>query len=960
MKSIDNKDDLSRATLFVRGIPPSCSNDTLSEVFSVAGPIKECFVVKYKSSSEENKRPCIGYVTYMTPDDAKSALRKEDFKIDDSTLKISLAKKKKFSKKKDKKLEGDTFEIVKSDSHNSEMDTVERQEEPEKMPPKQDSKNGNSLNSKDTFTVIVTGFPALYKTEHVINLWKKCGLKEPREVIFPSENIEDSESTEKSEPDTEAKDLRQSAKFIVDTKQAALKAYNKLSDKNIGKKKNYKLKVNFLTPEGNQKAARKSRLIVRNVSFKCTEGDLKKTFSSYGTVTEVKIPTKPDGKKRGFAFVQFSHVFEAARAIKALNMQEIKGRKVAIDWSLPKEKYKEMNSANSEPLGERTTASVEGDKQEKDSESESGPEQTSDDSGLEEDESEDTKETSDEEQSESDEETSNDELSESDKETSDEESEEEEENPYTKSLQKASKTKPTIKKKLDPKSSHDVHEGRTVFVLNLSYDTTEESLTEVLNEYGELIYTKIVLNYETGMSKGCGFAQYKKLEDADKCVEALGGERTGKFLDGREIRVVKALSRGDTDKMRKEGKKKIEKEDKRNLYLGREGMVRSGTQAAEGLSQIELKKREKIENAKRSKLKNPNIFVSKTRLCFHNLPKSVEEAKLRQIILKQFEDKRYVRIIECRIMRDLKNVNEKGIGKPLGYAFINFIKHENALKALRSLNNNPEIFGPIKRPIVEFALENKKALEIKENRKKKYQAKMKLKETLQQNKSGDNLRETVPEKKLGRRKRQNLKRQAENAKNFDGINQKNEPKSGKPDGQGPKRAKLDFKNGQNSSKNKKFGSESKKVDNDKKMNTGNPDSAPKQNFERKSFQGSSGTTLSGKKLPMPSHAGPKMRQKNRGKILEQMRRSKKLNTREAQQKLVKKFERQRTGEKPAEKFQKSKRPEFKVEKPSRRSNKRNNSQRGEIEFNNLVAKYTKAFMNKKPRTAKPDTKWYET
>ena len=40
---------------------------------------------------------------------------------------------------------------------------------------------------------------------------------------------------------------------------------------------------------------------------------------------------------RGFGFVQFSHGHESAKAIKGV--QQIDGRKVAIDWSLPREVY---------------------------------------------------------------------------------------------------------------------------------------------------------------------------------------------------------------------------------------------------------------------------------------------------------------------------------------------------------------------------------------------------------------------------------------------------------------------------------------------------------------------------------------------------------------------------------------------------------------------------------------------
>ena len=47
------------------------------------------------------------------------------------------------------------------------------------------------------------------------------------------------------------------------------------------------------------------------------------------------------------------------------------------------------------------------------------------------------------------------------------------------------------------------------------------------------------------------------------------------------------------------------------------------------MSEVELKKRMRIEMAKRHKLKNPNVFVSTTRICCHNVPRSVNDAKLK-------------------------------------------------------------------------------------------------------------------------------------------------------------------------------------------------------------------------------------------------------------------------------------------------------------------------------------------
>ncbi|NXY83920.1 RBM28 protein, partial [Alcedo cyanopectus] len=88
--------------------------------------------------------------------------------------------------------------------------------------------------------------------------------------------------------------------------------------------------------------SRRARLIVRNLSFKCTEDDLRSLFSPFGTVLEVTIPQNADGRPRGFGFVQLRNVLEAARALRGGNMKEVKGRPVAVDWAVAKDKYLAM------------------------------------------------------------------------------------------------------------------------------------------------------------------------------------------------------------------------------------------------------------------------------------------------------------------------------------------------------------------------------------------------------------------------------------------------------------------------------------------------------------------------------------------------------------------------------------------------------------------------------------------
>ncbi|XP_049431136.1 RNA-binding protein 28 isoform X2 [Epinephelus fuscoguttatus] len=493
--------------------------------------------------------------------------------------------------------------------------------------------------------------------------------------------------------------------------------------------------------KGLRKKFLKARLIIRNLSFQCSEEDLKQVFSNYGTVLESKIPLKPDGKMRGFAFVLFKNVSEAARALNAMNMKAIKGRQVAIDWAVPKDKFiaTQMSAGAGNKNTEKTPikqADSESDAEEEEEEkpqaapgkkkvtskpavqqveeSQSDDEDDSEDQDDEDDdEEEDEEEDDDVSQEEDDDEVeddkssldSNDDQNDSQDEEDDEDDEED----------KTAKKKTTSKKLLPS----DVNEGKTVFIRNLSFDTEEEGLEEVLLKYGELNYIKIVVHHDTGHSKGVAFAQFKSKEAADKCMaEAQDeAENGGIRVDGRKLLIVPAVTREDAAKL-KVDKKKVET-GTRNLYLAREGLIRAGTKAAEGVPEADMVKRARFEEIKRTKLRSLNVFVSKTRLCVHNLPKSVDNKKLRALCLQAVKGSKGARVTECRVMYDKKPEKGQVMGQSLGYGFVQFQDHEHALSTLRYLNNNPDIFGPHKRPIVEFSLEDSRKLKIKELRRQK-------------------------------------------------------------------------------------------------------------------------------------------------------------------------------------------------------------------------------------------------
>uniref|UniRef100_A0A3Q3WG31 RRM domain-containing protein n=1 Tax=Mola mola TaxID=94237 RepID=A0A3Q3WG31_MOLML len=265
----------------------------------------------------------------------------------------------------------------------------------------------------------------------------------------------------------------------------------------------------------------------------------------------------------------------------------------------------------------------------------------------------------------------------------------------------------------------DVKEGRTIFIRNLSFDTEEEGLEEVLLKYGELNYVKIVVQPDTEHSKGCAFAQFKSKEAADRCIAAAQDESEtgGLRLDGRKLFIVAAVSKEEAAKL-KVNKVKVET-GTRNLYLAREGLVRAGTKAAEGVPEADMIKRNRFEELKRAKLRDLNVYVSKTRLCVHNLPKSVDNKKLKAFCLQAVKGSKGVFITECRVMYDKKPLKGRVMGQSLGYGFVQFKEHEHALATLRYLNNNPNMFGPNKRPIVEFSLEDSRKLKIKEMRQQK-------------------------------------------------------------------------------------------------------------------------------------------------------------------------------------------------------------------------------------------------
>ena len=80
-----------------------------------------------------------------------------------------------------------------------------------------------------------------------------------------------------------------------------------------------------------------------------------------------------------------------------------------------------------------------------------------------------------------------------------------------------------------------------LYVGNLNYQTQEEDLRSLFAQYGDIASLNIVMDRDTGRSRGFGFVEFADDEMARAAESALNGAE----LDGRNLRVNEARPRED-------------------------------------------------------------------------------------------------------------------------------------------------------------------------------------------------------------------------------------------------------------------------------------------------------------------------------------------------------------------------------------------------------------------------------
>jgi RNA recognition motif-containing protein len=82
-----------------------------------------------------------------------------------------------------------------------------------------------------------------------------------------------------------------------------------------------------------------NKLFVRNLSFKCGDGELSELFTEFGEVKSATIAVdRETGRGRGFGFVEMATQQQAEAAIRGLEGRDFGGRTIHVAVSEPREK----------------------------------------------------------------------------------------------------------------------------------------------------------------------------------------------------------------------------------------------------------------------------------------------------------------------------------------------------------------------------------------------------------------------------------------------------------------------------------------------------------------------------------------------------------------------------------------------------------------------------------------------
>ena len=83
--------------------------------------------------------------------------------------------------------------------------------------------------------------------------------------------------------------------------------------------------------------------------------------------------------------------------------------------------------------------------------------------------------------------------------------------------------------------------GKKLYVGNLEYSVTDSALEQMFAAHGTVESAQVIMDRDTGRSKGFGFVEMKTDQEAQAAIAALNGAQSG----GRSLTVNEAKPRED-------------------------------------------------------------------------------------------------------------------------------------------------------------------------------------------------------------------------------------------------------------------------------------------------------------------------------------------------------------------------------------------------------------------------------
>ena len=93
------------------------------------------------------------------------------------------------------------------------------------------------------------------------------------------------------------------------------------------------------------------------------------------------------------------------------------------------------------------------------------------------------------------------------------------------------------------------HMGNKLYVGNLSYEVQDRDLQELFAQYGTVTSARVVMDRDTGRSKGFGFVEMSTDAEAEAAISTLNGQEVG----GRALTVNEARPKEEGSGPRRSG-----------------------------------------------------------------------------------------------------------------------------------------------------------------------------------------------------------------------------------------------------------------------------------------------------------------------------------------------------------------------------------------------------------------------